>query len=289
MSRVHITDVFLRDGLQDEDCIVTTSDKLEVLDRIVECGITTAEITSFVSPTLVPQMADAADVVAGAPRPSSARFSALALNGRGVRRAAKTEIDIIQVVTSASASHSRANAGRPWIDAVRDMGAVIAQYTDRVFVGGISTSFVCPFEGEIPINRLVEVCRRMADTGVSALGLADTLGVATPDHVIRATEAVRDALPGLTIALHLHNAQDQALVTAVRAFREVGIEHFDSALAGFGGCPFAPGAHGNLATEDLVRTFHAAGIPTGIDEELLHQAAGLAREVVAGAAPLPAS
>ncbi|MDI6627111.1 MAG: hydroxymethylglutaryl-CoA lyase [Rhodococcus sp. (in: high G+C Gram-positive bacteria)] len=289
MPRVHITDVYLRDGLQDEKCIVPTEDKLAVLDATLASGITTVEIASFVSPTRVPQMADAEEVVSRAPRRSDIRYTALTLNGRGVHRAAETDIDVIQVVTSASEGHSRANAGRSSEDALQDLHRAVAAHPDRTFIGGVSTAFVCPFDGIITPARLVEVCTRMADIGVSSLGLADTLGIATTDQVLAGADAVRKALPELTISLHLHNAHDQALETAVRAVLDLEIEHFDSALAGYGGCPFAPGAHGNLATEQLVDRFHRAEIDTGIDTAALAAAADLARSVVDRALPLPTS
>ena len=286
MPRVHITDVYLRDGLQDEKCIVPTEDKLAVLDATLASGITSLEIASFVSATRVPQMADAEEVISRAPRRDGTRYSALTLNGRGVHRAAETDIDVIQIVTSASEGHSRANAGRSPDDALRDLSSAISTYPDRSFIGGVSTAFVCPFDGVITPERLVEVCARMADTGVSSLGLADTLGIATTDQVLTGVDAVRTALPELTISLHLHNAHDQALDTALRAVLDLEIEHFDSALAGYGGCPFAPGAHGNLPTEQLVEAFHRAGIDTGIDPVSLGIAADLARDVVARAQPL---
>ncbi|QIH98538.1 hydroxymethylglutaryl-CoA lyase [Rhodococcoides fascians A21d2] len=286
MPRVHITDVYLRDGLQDEKCIVPTEDKLAVLDATLASGITSLEIASFVSATRVPQMADAEEVISRAPRRDGTRYSALTLNGRGVHRAAETDIDVIQIVTSASEGHSRANAGRSPDDALRDLSSAVSTYPDRSFIGGVSTAFVCPFDGVITPERLVEVCERMADTGVSSLGLADTLGIATTDQVLTGVDAVRTALPELTISLHLHNAHDQALETAVRAVLDLEIEHFDSALAGYGGCPFAPGAHGNLATEQLVEAFHRAGIDTGIGPVSLGTAADLARDVVARAQPL---
>ncbi|OZC74817.1 hydroxymethylglutaryl-CoA lyase [Rhodococcus sp. 06-418-5] len=287
MPRVNITDVYLRDGLQDEKCIVPTADKLAVLDATLASGITSLEIASFVSATRVPQMADAEEVVRLAPRRDRSRYSALTLNSRGVHRAAETDIDVIQIVTSASESHSRANAGRSPDDALRDLSSAVALHPDRTFIGGVSTAFVCPFDGVITPERLVEVCERMADIGVSSLGLADTLGIATTDQVLTGVDAVRTALPELTISLHLHNAHDQALDTAVRAVLDLEIEYFDSALAGYGGCPFAPGAHGNLATEQLVDTFHRAGIDTGIDTDGLTAAADLARAVVDRALPLP--
>lgn len=286
MPRVHITDVYLRDGLQDEKCIVSAEDKLAVLDATLASGIKSVEIASFVSATRVPQMADAEEVIARAPRRDGTRYSALTLNGQGVHRAAETEIDVIQIVTSASEGHSRVNAGRSPDDALRDLSSAVSTYPDRSFIGGVSTAFVCPFDGVITPERLVEVCERMAEIGVSALGLADTLGIATTDQVLAGVEAVRTALPELTIGLHLHNAHDQALRTALRAVVDLEIEHFDSALAGYGGCPFAPGAHGNLATEQLVETFHNAGIDTGIDPVSLAAAADLARAVVARAQPL---
>ncbi len=145
----------------------------------------------------------------------------------------------------------------------------------------MSTAFVCPFEGVVPTDRLVAVARRLADIGVRALGLADTLGTATTGQVLASVGAVRTALPDLPIGLHLHNADGQALTTALHAAQQLDIVHFDSAVGGYGGCPFAPGAHGNLATEELVTHFHAHDIDTGIDLDQLTEAACLVRRALA--------
>ncbi|HEY5854360.1 MAG TPA: hydroxymethylglutaryl-CoA lyase [Aldersonia sp.] len=283
---VTITDVVLRDGLQDEKAVVATADKIAIADRLVAAGVEQIEAASFVSPTRVPQMADAVDIVAALPRPKrSVRYSALVLNAAGVHRAADTAIDEIQIVTSASQGHSRANAGRSPEQALAELAVAVAAHPERRFIAGISTAFVCPFDGDISPDRLVEVATAMARIGVARIGLADTLGIATAHQVLESVAAVRAALPDAELSLHLHNAHDQALDTVLAAV-EGGITHFDAALGGYGGCPFAPGAHGNLATEDLVAALHAHGHHTGIDEAVLADAVDLVHQSLGRARPL---
>ncbi|WAM17160.1 hydroxymethylglutaryl-CoA lyase [Rhodococcus sp. JS3073] len=286
---VTITDVVLRDGLQDEDVVVSTDHKIAVADALVAAGVKHIEAASFVSPTRVPQMADADDVIARLPRTDpSVTYSALALNPRGVHRAIATGIDEIQVVTSASAGHSTANTGRNPDEALHGLAEALQKYPDRSFLGGVSTAFVCPFEGIIAPSALVRVASAMAAMGVRRLGLADTLGTATTEQVLASAGAVRDALPDIELSLHLHNAHGQALGTVIAAHRQLGITHFDSAIGGYGGCPFAPGAHGNLATEELVAHLHAHDIDTGIDQQALGLAVDTVKHALAQARPLTA-
>jgi hydroxymethylglutaryl-CoA lyase len=282
---VVITDVVLRDGLQDEQVIVSTEDKLAIVDALISAGVGHIEAASFVSPTRVPQMADAPALVAQLPHPPGVRFSALTLNATGVHRAAESGIDEIEIVASASTGHSRANAGRSPGQALRELAEAVAQHPECSFIAGISTAFVCPFDGPVPTARLIGVASTMADMGVTRLGLADTLGTATTDQVLESVDAVCTALPDAELSLHLHNAHGQALDTVVAASK-LGISHFDSAAGGYGGCPFAPGAHGNIATEELVAHLHAAGIDTGIDTDALAKAVVLIKAALARGKPL---
>lgn len=283
MAAIDIMDVFLRDGLQDEDVVVPTRDKLTVAEALLKAGLRRIEVASFVNPAKVPQMADAADVLAGLPPRQDAEYTCLVLNARGVDRAVAAGARSIQVVSSASQAHSKANAGRSVEDAIADLGEAVARHPDVSFLAGVSSAFVCPFDGDVDPDYLLFVVRLFKDIGVGALGLADTVGTASTSQVIAALDHVTAAEPDLTYSLHLHNAGGQALDT-VSAAVDRGITRFDSALGGFGGCPFAPGAHGNLATEDLVRHLHAAGHDTGIDPGALATAAHLARSVVSSAA-----
>ncbi|SDM12690.1 hydroxymethylglutaryl-CoA lyase [Arthrobacter sp. ok362] len=278
--KVEITDVFLRDGLQDEPVIVSTAHKLEIAEALVAAGIKRIEAASFVNPKRVPQMADAAEVITALPAVKGVTYTSLALNGRGIERAVDAGATDIQVVTSASQAHSNANAGQAIEDALAGLGAAVAAFPETRFFAGISTAFTCPFEGTIDPAYLLRVVRAFKDMGISDVGLADTLGTTHTEQVMASMQHVRDAEPDLTYYLHLHNAHGQALATSSAAV-DTGIICFDAALGGYGGCPFAPGAHGNIATEELVRHLHDAGHETGIDEERLADAVRLARDVVA--------
>jgi hydroxymethylglutaryl-CoA lyase len=278
--KVDITDVFLRDGLQDEPVIVSTAHKLEVAQALIAAGIKRIEAASFVNPKRVPQMADAADVISSLPVVDGVTYTSLALNGKGIERAVEAGATDIQVVTSASQAHSNANAGQAIEDALAGIGAAVSRYPETRFFAGISTAFTCPFEGSIDPEYLLRVVRAFSDMGIRDVGLADTLGTTPTEQVLASLNHVRDAEPDLTYYLHLHNAHHQALATAGAAV-SAGVVRFDAALGGYGGCPFAPGAHGNIATEELVRYLHDAGHETGIDEDRLADAERLARDVVA--------
>ncbi len=281
-----ITDVVLRDGLQDEPAVVPVADRVAIAEALVAAGLRHLEAGSFVNPAKVPQMAGAEDLVAALPHQDSVRYTFLALNARGVRRAVAAGARDVLVVASASSGHSRANAGRDSDAALDDLARAVTEHPGTAFRAGISTAFVCPFDGAVAPDRLVAVTRRFTAMGIRRIGLADTLGTATPDQVMTSLAHVRDALPDVELSLHLHNAHGQALST-VDAAIEAGVTRFDSAAGGYGGCPFAPGAHGNIATEDLVAHLHARGIPTGIDEDVLSTAVATVRDALRRA-PAPA-
>ncbi|TDL39718.1 hydroxymethylglutaryl-CoA lyase [Arthrobacter nitrophenolicus] len=278
--KVEITDVFLRDGLQDEPVIVSTVHKLEIAEAMVAAGVQRIEAASFVNPKRVPQMADASDVISSLPVMDSVIYTSLALNSKGIERAVEAGATDIQVVASASQAHSKANAGQAIEEALAGIGDTVARLPAPRFFAGVSTAFTCPFEGSIDPTYLLRVVRAFKEMGIRDIGLADTLGTTPTHQVLTSLDYIRDSEPDLTYYLHLHNAHGQALATVAAAV-DTGIVRFDAALAGFGGCPFAPGAHGNIATEELVRHLHDAGHQTGINEERLADAAQLARDVVA--------
>lgn len=277
--QIDITDVFLRDGLQDEDVTVLTARKLAIYEGLVDAGVRRIEAGSFVNPRKVPQMADANELFAGLPRHDGVVPTALALNGRGIQRAFEAGVRNVQIVASASGAHSSANAGNSTEGALADLARQVAGFPDVEFFAGISTAFTCPFEGKIPPAQLLSVVRSFINMGVTNIGLADTLGTTPTDRLIESVQYVMDAEPGVKWFLHLHNAHGQALDT-VDAAIGLGITNFDSALAGYGGCPFAPGAHGNLATEELVRHLHRQGHETGIDQAAIDDVASMARRVL---------
>ncbi len=267
---MELTDVVLRDGLQDEPGVVSTSDKVEVARALLAAGLRVLEVASFVSPSKVPQLADAEDVLAALPRPADVRWCGIALNARGVRRAARTRLDELRIVVSAGAGHSRANAGRETGDALAEFADALSSFPGHV-VGAVSTAFHCPYDGPVPLARLLSVVRGFREMGVREISLADTLGTASTDQVLRSVHAVREEFPDAVLSLHLHDAHGQALST-VDAAIAAGVSRFDSALGGLGGCPFAPGASGNLATEALVEHLHRRGVETGVSEAALSAA-----------------
>lgn len=286
MSRqVEITDVVLRDGLQDEPVVVSVADRLRIAEALLAAGLTRIEAGSFVNPARVPQMTGAEEMFGGLPHPPGVRWSALALNRRGVQRAVDAGATDVCLVVSAAEGHSRANAGRSVRQALSDLDGVASDNPEVRFTGGVATAFVCPFDGEITPHRLVEVASAYADIGITRLGLADTLGTADPQHVGRSVGAVREALPEAVIGLHLHNALGQALRTVDLAL-DLGITRFDAATGGYGGCPFAPGAHGNIATETLVDHLHQRGIDTGIDAALLDEAVIVVQHALRRGSPI---
>ena len=271
-QQVIVTDVVCRDGFQDEARIIPTEEKLRVLDGLVRAGVRSIEATSFVHPKVVPQMADADDVVGRAPRHEPVLYSALLPNVKGALRALAAGIDEIHLVVSASDSHNRANLNRTTTESLEQLRDV-ATYARGVdpgvhLVGTIATSFGCPFEGHVPVGRVCWVIERFVAMGIRQIVLADTTGMANPLQVRQTMTTLKERFPTLEWGLHLHNTRGLGLANAFAGL-QVGVARFDASLGGLGGCPFAPGATGNIATEDLVHMLHEMGIRTGIDLDAL--------------------
>ncbi|MEO1949911.1 MULTISPECIES: hydroxymethylglutaryl-CoA lyase [unclassified Thioclava] len=263
-NNVEIVDVSLRDGIQNEKKILSMDTKLELLQGIIDAGARRVEITSFVHPTKVPQMADAEDICARLPR-EGMRYIGLVLNHRGFLRAQAAGVDEINYAIVLSDTFSQRNQGMTTEDGIaqwRDIaaGAKGKQKTNVTFAAG----FGCPFEGEVPVSRLIWVLDQVMETPPDELTLADTIGVAAPRDVTERVAAVRERYPDLPIRLHLHNTRNTGLANAWAGY-EAGVRSFDAALGGVGGCPFAPRATGNVPSEDLVYMFERSGIKTGYD------------------------
>ncbi|MFE3268495.1 hydroxymethylglutaryl-CoA lyase [Streptomyces sp. NPDC059215] len=265
-EQVLITDVLLRDGLQIEPVTVPTPDKLRLAHGLIEAGLTSLEVGAFVHPGKVPQMADTGALLATLLPSTDATLHTLVFNERGARRAIEAGARHVRFVVSASDGHSVANTGASTEEAVERLEecAELLRYRGVRVEASIATAFVCPYDGETEPRRVVALARRLVLMGAKAVHLADTIGAAGPTHIRRTVTAVRDALPDRPIGLHLHNTYGMASANAWEGV-QLGVRRFDAALGGIGGCPFAPGAAGNIATDDLVNLFHNAGIATGVD------------------------
>lgn len=285
-ARVTLCEVGPRDGFQIEPDFIPTDLKVEVVDLLSEAGLPRIEVTSFVHPKAVPQLRDAEEVMARIRRRPGTRYAALVPNDKGAVRAVDAGVDEIHTVVSASESHNLANVNMTVAESIEKLRAVM-QVAERARVPvacGISTSFGCPFEGRTPLDRLESVVARLVDLGARAIGLADTTGMANPRQVARTFEHLMPRFPGIEWTLHTHDTRAMAIPNIMAAM-ECGVTHFDASIGGLGGCPFAPGASGNVCTEDLVHCLHAMEIETGIDLDRLVAAARRVQEVVGR--PLP--
>lgn len=272
---VTITDVALRDGLQNHPQTVPTHVKLGLLERLLAAGLTTLEAGSFVHPALVPQMADADEIFRRVPPAPEARLMALVPNLRGAERALAAEVKSVRIVLSCSEGHSRANTNRSVAEGIAETRAVVEKLRgagDIQLTGALATVFVCPFDGVVPLEQVDRLVGALVDMGLREISLSDTLGKADPAHVERTVAGMQDRYPDIRFGLHLHNTYGMGLANVLAGLRQ-GIVQFDAALDGIGGCPFAPGAAGNIATEDVVFMLHSMGIETGIDLEALSRAA----------------
>ena len=265
-KRVTICEVGPRDGLQNEAVPISAEDKIRFCDLLSDAGVPILEATSFVSPKHVPQMADAGDVFRRIRKDDGRVYLVLVPNERGLDRAMEAGVRAIAVFTAASEAFANANI-RMSIDRSIDTFANVVKRAkaDGMWVrGALSTAFGCPFQGEVPVADVVRVCRRLLDTGVDELSVADTIGVGTPNQVFDVVDALRSVVPPEKLALHFHDTRGTAIANTLAAL-ECGVRIFDTSAGGLGGCPFAPGATGNCATEDLVYMLHGMGIETGID------------------------
>jgi hydroxymethylglutaryl-CoA lyase len=270
-GRVSVYEVGPRDGLQNEPAVVPVDVKLEFIERLVSAGLQTIEATSFVSPKWVPQLGDAEELFPRLPRAASVRFPVLVPNLAGLDRARAAGARHIAVFAAATESFSKRNLNRSLDEALGMFAPVVAQAgAEDIWVRSyLSMCFGDPWEGLVAVSQVVEVARRLLEQGCDELCVADTIGVATPGHVLDLLGALADAgMPANTLAVHFHDTYGQALSNTVAAL-EAGVTTVDSSAGGLGGCPYAESATGNLATEDLVWLLHGLGIETGVDLEAL--------------------
>jgi len=274
---VIVTEVGTRDGFQAEAAFIPTADKAAVIDALVRAGVRSIEATSFVSPRAVPQLADAGAVLERIGRPDGLRIAALVPNARGAERAAAARVDMMVCFVSASESHCQANLNKPIGRALDDFAefAPIAAHYGIPVRGAIAVAFGCPFEGDVPVDSLLRIVDAYRAREVRHVTLGDTTGMATPPVVERAVDAIRARFPDVSVALHFHNTRGVGLANVMVGLA-IGVREFESSIGGLGGCPFAPGATGNICTEDLVYLLHECGYRTGIDLDGL---AAVAREV----------
>ncbi|MBX5481505.1 MAG: hydroxymethylglutaryl-CoA lyase [Myxococcaceae bacterium] len=279
--KVEVYEVGPRDGLQNELRMVPTRDKVRLIRALIAAGEKRIEVTSFVSPKWIPQLADAEEVLKQLGRVEGVAFSALVPNLKGLQRARDAGLQEAAVFLSASESHSKKNINKTIAEAVQTSGEVAkAAREEGLRVRGyISTVWGCPYEGEVPISRVVDICRRLADMGLYQLSLGDTIGVGTPRQTEAILEALLKYLPASLFALHLHDTRGTALANTLVGLH-AGITTYDASIGGLGGCPYAPGAAGNLATEDLVFMLHGMGIETGVNLDKLVEAGEIAQEII---------
>lgn len=276
-----ITEVGPRDGLQSEAVFVPTDRKIALVRALLDAGLRRFEITSFVSPRAVPQMRDAAEVVAAFRDRDDVHLTALVPNIRGAEAAIAAGVDSMVLFASASESHNLKNVNRSRAESLKGFAEIarLAEGTGVGLQGAIATVFGCPFEGEVAPDAVLDQAKAYRDLGMNYITLGDTTGMATPPVVIDRVRSLRPALPGIDLALHFHNTRGVGLACAYAGLGE-GIRHYESSIGGLGGCPFVPRATGNVSTEDLVYMFHECGVETGTDLDRLIDAARLAESIV---------
>jgi hydroxymethylglutaryl-CoA lyase len=278
---VTIYEVGPRDGLQNEARNVPTADKIRFIDALVAAGLRSIEITSFVSPKWIPQLADSAEVARGVSRPPGIRMSALVPNRRGLDTALASGMKEIAVFMSASETHNKKNVNKTIADTLLAFEDVVgpARAAGLAVRAYLSTAFGCPYEGDVDPEKVVALTGQLRDMGVYQVSISDTIGVANPQQVEDVMGRVIAKHPTSALAVHFHDTQGTALANCVVAL-QLGITTLDSAAGGLGGCPYAPGASGNLATEDVVAMLHGMGVRTGIDLDKLIEASRTASAFV---------
>lgn len=279
---IEFVEVGPRDGLQNEQRLIDTSSKIELINRAIDAGARRIEVTSFVNPKRVPQMADAEEVCAGLPDRSEVTYIGLVMNDRGASRAMATgRIDQLGAVVVSTDSFAMANQGQSSEESVTVAQDIIkrANVADMTAQATIAASFGCPFEGEVEEERVVEIAQRLAEAWPVEVALADTIGVANPAHVASLVTKVREAIAPLPVRVHFHNTRGTGLANVWAAVL-AGASVVDASVGGLGGCPFAPGAAGNVASEDVVYMLERAGVGTGIDLPALVDASNWLSEIM---------
>jgi hydroxymethylglutaryl-CoA lyase len=282
-STVRIREVGPRDGFQNEPETIATADKVRLIDLLSDSGLRRIEVTSFVRPDVITQLADAEEVLAGLKRRDGVSFSVLIPNERGLERALghRDRFDEINVFVSASEEHNRRNVNRPIEESLVGLERTIAAARKEGLrcEGVISVAFGCPYEGEVPPERVFAIAERLAAAGCAEIGFGDTTGMANPRGVHEFFARARERLAAVELTAHFHNTRGQGLANALAALEE-GIDSFESSFGELGGCPVPPGSTGNVSTEDLASMLNEMGVGTGIDLSRLLEASRTAQEVL---------
>lgn len=269
-AKIEINEVGPRDGLQIEQALVATDDKVALVDALSDCGFARIEVTSFTSPKAIPALADAADVMRRIRRRPGVIYTALVPNIRGLERALEAGTDEMNLVMSCSETHNRANLRMTRDQSFAELSQVLAA-ASRSGVPcnvSLSTAFGCPFDGDVAAEQVLDLAARLVDAGAAGITLCDTTGMAFPTQVAALCIQASARLPGLPLTVHLHNTRGMALANAIAAW-QTGITRFDAAVGGLGGCPYAPGASGNVNTEELVHMFACMEVESGVSLEPL--------------------
>ncbi|WP_312128664.1 hydroxymethylglutaryl-CoA lyase [Lysinibacillus capsici] len=273
-KQVAIKEVGPRDGLQNEKTHISTADKVQLVNLLGQTGLNYIEVTSFVHPKWIPQLADAVEVLQAIKRHKDITYAALVPNMRGLERALQAEVDEVSIFMSASESHNQSNINKTIEDTFPILEEVVvgAQAVKKQVRGYISTVIGCPYEGYIQPDKVLRVTEKLLEMGVTEISLGDTIGVGVPTQVEFLLEELLKRYPAEKFAMHFHDTRGTALANIMKSL-EMGITKFDSALGGLGGCPYAKGASGNVATEDLLYLFDEMGIETGVDRQKVLEAA----------------
>ena len=282
-DRVRIREVGPRDGFQNEPEVISTADKVRLIELLGETGLERIEVTSFVRPDVIPQLADASEVLSSLALPDRVSVSVLVPNERGLDRALpwRHRFHEINGFLSASETHNEKNVGRSVAESLEGLSRMFARARGEGLrcEGVISTSFGCPYEGHVPVDRVLAIAGALVDAGAVEVGFGDTTGMANPVQVRSFFETAFERLPGVELTAHFHNTRGQGLANVLAAL-ESGVESFESSFGELGGCPVPAGATGNIATEDLVSMLHEMGISTGVDLGRLIEASRAAQEVL---------
>ena len=280
---MRIREVGPRDGFQNEPEVIGTADKVRLIDQLARTGLRRLEVTSFVRPDVIPQLADAAEVLEAIDPPEDVSLSVLIPNERGLERALehRARFHEVNCFLSASETHNQRNVNRSIAESLDGLETVLRRAREAGLrcEGVVSVSFGCPYEGEVPPERVFEIARRLAAAGAQEVAFGDTTGMANPRQVRDFFAAAREALPGVEVTAHFHNTRGQGLANVLAAL-ESGEDSFESSFGELGGCPVPPGATGNIATEDLVSMLHEMGMQTGVDLEALLGAARAVQEAL---------
>ncbi len=286
MQRLYIQEVVTRDGFQSESSFIPSADKIALINRLSQAGYAKIEVTSFTSPKAIPMLADAEEVMSKIERGPGVVYTVLIPNLKGAERALRVGVDEFNLVMSVSETHNQSNLRMSRADSATALGDVIRLAHDaKVAVNvSLSTSFGCPMSGMTPLSELMHWIDHFANEGVRGISICDTTGMANPQHVKEVCEQAQSKYPAMEWTLHFHNTRGMGLANALAAV-EVGINRFDSSLGGLGGCPYAPGATGNVCTEELVHMFDLMGYNTNINLDLLLECSAQLRDLVGRALP----